>query len=42
MNGCLKCPINQISTQENQFFCDMCEEEEEYTHGTGGTKCYKF
>ena len=42
MNGCLKCPINQISTQENQFFCDMCEEEEEYTHGAGGTECYKF
>ena len=38
MYGCSKCPINQISTQENEFICDICEEDE-YTNGTGGTEC---
>ena len=41
MYGCSKCPINQISTQENEFTCDICEEDE-YTNGTGGTECLKL
>ena len=38
--GCKKCPLNEISTQKNEWECTPCAEDE-MTCDVGSTKCVK-